>query len=93
MPEFTQVAGKTIATHTATFPARRYSYRHNTVYADGVKLEGFIQVRFRFGRIDITTCFGNSCVIGSDVEWLYRMNQESNRINDSHSPMNGSPAF
>jgi hypothetical protein len=74
MRQFTQIAGETITTHTATFPARRYTYRHNTVYADGVKLQGFIQVRFRHGRMDVLTCFGDCCVTGSNPQWLYRMN-------------------
>jgi hypothetical protein len=76
MPKLTQTAGQAITAYTSTFPARRYTYRHNTVYADGVKLEGFVQVRFRFGRMDVTTCFGNRCVIGSNLQWLYEQNKK-----------------
>ena len=77
MPTFTHKAGHEITAYTATFPARRYTYRHNTVYADGVKLEGFVQIRFRHGRMDVITCFGDCCVTGSNPEWLYRMNQQT----------------
>jgi hypothetical protein len=74
MDRFKIHAGSKIVAFTPTFPSRRYWYRHDLVFADGVKLEGHIQVRHRHGRIETMTCFQDCCVIGSNVEWLMRMN-------------------
>lgn len=75
--QFTVKLGYKIIAYTSTFPAQRYWYRHDTVFADGVKLEGFVQVQQ--WATEVTTHFtdklGQSmCVIGRDYEWLYRMN-------------------
>lgn len=53
-------------------------YRHDYVYADGIELFGFIQVRRRNGRIESTTHFQMlSCaVLGTDVEWLFQQNKQ-----------------
>jgi hypothetical protein len=55
-------------------------YRHDTVTVDDKPLEGFIQVRRRylgkrFGhRMETTTCYKQTCVMGNNVEWLARQN-------------------
>lgn len=49
-------------------------YRHDEVFVGERKLEGTIQVRRRHGRIERTTGFGNSCVLGMDIQWLLKMN-------------------
>jgi len=69
--------GVKIAAYASTFPARRYWYRHDTVTANGVVLEGCIQVRCRNGRTESITCYRDSCVIGSDAAWLERMNHQT----------------
>lgn len=75
MSTYKREMGKQQIAYTPTFPARRYTYRHDTVYADGVKLEGIIQTRVRFGRTEVITAFRNSCVMGYQPEWLERMNR------------------
>lgn len=53
-------------------------YRHDKVIVDGKPLDGFIQVRRRYygkrigHRIETTTCVGNACVMGHNVDWLIR---------------------
>jgi hypothetical protein len=71
------VPGDKITAYTSTFPARRYWYRHDAVEVDGKRLDGYIQVRSRGKRIESITCFQNSCVLGSDVNWLRRMNSKT----------------
>jgi hypothetical protein len=44
------------------------------VYIGEKRLEGFIQVRRRFKREDVITCFNDRCVMGSNWEWLARQN-------------------
>lgn len=53
-------------------------YRHDYVYADGIELMGFIQVRRRNGRIESTTHFQllSTAVLGTDTDWLYRQNKK-----------------
>ena len=75
MPESTHIiAGKKIVTYTSTFPARRYWYSHSKVEANGMVLDGFIQTTCKFGRVETITCFRDSCVLGTHIEWLKRMN-------------------
>jgi hypothetical protein len=52
-------------------------YRHDLVFADGVELIGFIQVRRRNGRTESTTHYQHtsSAVLGTDMEWLYCQNK------------------
>lgn len=52
-------------------------YRHDRVFADGIQLLGFIQVRRHNGRTESTTHFQHtsSAVLGTDVQWLYRQNK------------------
>ena len=68
------IVGEKIVTHTSTFPARRYWYRHNRVEVNGTVLEGYIQYRHKSGRVETITCFHDSCVLGTNIEWLKRMN-------------------
>lgn len=44
-------------------------YQHTFVIVNGKEI-GKIQYRYRNGRADIMTCFEDSCVIGSDINWL-----------------------
>ncbi len=73
--EYKVVAGKRITAYTSTFPARRYWYRHDTVLADGVLLVGRVQVKSIGKRIEVITCYKNSCVLGRDLDWLERQNK------------------
>jgi hypothetical protein len=68
------IPGEKITAYTSTFPSRRYWYRHDRVIVDGVTLEGFIQIRSRDGRVETSTCYKDSCVMGKQVEWLVRQN-------------------
>ena len=63
-----------IIAYTSTFPSRRYWYRHDTVKYNGQQLNGFIQVRCRSGRVEVTTSTGNACIMGASLEWLARQN-------------------
>jgi hypothetical protein len=66
-------------------------YRHDYVYVDGIELMGFIQVRWRNRRTESTTHFQflSSAVLGTDVEWLYRMNKTHEQELISKSLLSG----
>lgn len=68
----TRIPGEWICTTTATFPAYHYKYRHDKLIADGMELQGLVQVRVSHGRTETTTCHGHSCVMGYQPEWLIR---------------------
>ncbi len=74
MIEVRVLPGKKTVAYTSSFPSRRYWFRHDVVNIGGVTLNGHIQVRFRHGRMDTLTSFGNSCVLGTNVDWLARQN-------------------
>lgn len=68
-------------------------YRHDKVYVDGKLLLGGIQVKARkplgIGRrlpvqIEASTYFEHMCVLGRNVRWLHKMNEEtSNAVSAS----------
>lgn len=76
MPTYERISGQPIKSRWGQW------YRHDKILADGVELEGFVQVRRRYcgkrigHRIESTTCFRNTCVQGADFNWLLRQ-QES----------------
>lgn len=55
-------------------------YRHDRVKYNGKLLEGSIQVRRKNKRFDTITCFRDSCVLGSAVHWLIKMNEENGHV-------------
>jgi hypothetical protein len=57
-------------------------YRHDSVYVNGVRLAGFIQIRRRNKRTESTTHFQplSCCVLGSDWKWLYRMHLQHDAV-------------
>lgn len=90
MPKFTFLRGERIysrADHAFDRETGTIWYRHDRVVVDGEELEGFIQVKERrriiFGRdlggtqLEVTTCFRQTCVQGSNPKWLMRQNKTS----------------
>ncbi len=66
--------GLKVVAYTATWPSRRYWYRHDVILLGDRPLEGFVQTRCYRGRYEVITCHGNACVLGKNVDWLIRMN-------------------
>ena len=55
-------------------------YKHDRVKYKGKLLEGSIQLRRKNKRFDTITCFRDMCVLGSDVRWLIKMNEEEANV-------------
>jgi hypothetical protein len=68
------IVGEWQIAYTSTFPARRYKYRHDRLQENGELLDGFVQVRVKFGRTEVITNYGNSCVMGRNHDWLRAQN-------------------